>query len=122
PGAAAAVPDLAVLGEQRRHAGGLGGHLRGLPRLRTGRPDFPRGDHFPLEGHPPLNDNDGQGTALPPTQTAVPLPPEVRPPRPRRPAGERMPMRRLPRSLFLALLPALPLGCVAGPPAQKAEG
>jgi mono/diheme cytochrome c family protein len=33
-----------------------------------------------------------------------------------------MPMRRLPRSLFLALLPALPLGCVAGPPAQRAEG
>ena len=33
-----------------------------------------------------------------------------------------MPMRRLSRSLFLALLPALPLGCVAGPPGAPIRG
>jgi hypothetical protein len=55
--AAAAVPHLAVLGEQRRHAGSLATHLQCLPRLRTGRIDFCRRNNSTLKAHQALIDN-----------------------------------------------------------------
>ena len=51
PGPPAAVPHVAVLGEQRRDPRGLGADLRRLPRVGDGRGDPGRGDHAAAEGH-----------------------------------------------------------------------
>ena len=51
PGPPAAVPHLAVLGQQRRDARRLGPDLPRLPRFRDGRGHPGRGDHAAIEGH-----------------------------------------------------------------------
>lgn len=50
-GKARAVPDLAVLGNQRGDAGRLAAYLRSLSRLWSRRPDLGGRDHATVEGH-----------------------------------------------------------------------
>src|SRR5262249_4900088 len=52
PGAAAPVPHLAVLGQQRRQPGGVAEDVRGLPGRRQGRADPGRGDPAARAGDP----------------------------------------------------------------------
>src|SRR5947209_7387020 len=58
PGPPAPVPYLAVLGEQRRLARAVARDVPGLPRFRSGRAVFARGDNSALACHPPVEDTE----------------------------------------------------------------